>query len=438
MAPRRKHRSRERERGFVLVGVIMFVLALTILGLSLYGLSGIEVDFIQDSLDREQAFYDASGGLERAKWILAQQGTLQSVKNGIPDGNGVVYARAWYPDHVNKDSAGTIDWSSSDKIAIRVKAVRGTRQGRTGTASSMVECTYTPDEIRNLYQNLINSSGVMIVKPVLIPLLKGRVWQNNPDTSWTNVVPPPSRTPPVVVGGVPVPDVAGFVARFPTAAGYRAPYTQITQNRGQYDLSTNGFNPIPGVEMFRGTDQIMAPPVDQFDQRYGIYNHSTTMIQVANGVSIWMIDAGVRFGGAVEVRGPGNSVLVLVVHHGVDQLPSGNPPAAPIGVWLDATWTLSLSPNVSVIVVTDGTVSFSTTGSADATLLPWLSVFASDVYINVPTLSALFLYNSGTLPVRVSNLIDNGLLPNVAPGQNRRLDRVAGTWSLVTKSDPDN
>jgi Tfp pilus assembly protein PilX len=81
-------------RGFILVGVTMFVIVLTILGLSLFSLSGFEAQFLNDSMERQQAFYSASGGIERAKWVLLRPNAkLQDVKNNLPL-DGVVYAAA--------------------------------------------------------------------------------------------------------------------------------------------------------------------------------------------------------------------------------------------------------------------------------------------------------------------------------------------------------
>jgi hypothetical protein len=59
--------SPEDDRGFVIVGVVMFVLALTILGLSLFSLSSYESQFLNRSLAREQAcgLQHPFGGVDR-------------------------------------------------------------------------------------------------------------------------------------------------------------------------------------------------------------------------------------------------------------------------------------------------------------------------------------------------------------------------------------
>src|SRR5438128_1554566 len=129
-------RDRSPESGFVLIGVIMFVLALTILGLSLFSLSGYEVAFLGSSLDDTRAFYDALGGIDRAKFCMAesQLQTLADVKNGLPI-EGVVYARARYVG--TDDSTSAVLWDGTKKVEIRVVAVEN-------KARRVVEAQFTP------------------------------------------------------------------------------------------------------------------------------------------------------------------------------------------------------------------------------------------------------------------------------------------------------
>src|SRR5882762_4373424 len=113
--PTRSGAAPSAGKGFVLVGVVMFVLALTILGISLFGLSTYEAQFYGESSNALQAFYSAAGGIERAKFVLVSQKTLESVTDNLtqPGGvEGVVYARAWFTDDP-QDSTGPIDLSSS-------------------------------------------------------------------------------------------------------------------------------------------------------------------------------------------------------------------------------------------------------------------------------------------------------------------------------------
>ena len=67
------------DRGFVLVGVAMFVLVLTILGLSLFTLSGFEAQFFARANERAEAFNTAASGIERARFALLATDSLQPV-----------------------------------------------------------------------------------------------------------------------------------------------------------------------------------------------------------------------------------------------------------------------------------------------------------------------------------------------------------------------
>ena len=58
------------ERGFILVGVVTFMLALTILGLSLFALSTYEAQFFYSSAAREQSLQNSESGMEVVKALL--------------------------------------------------------------------------------------------------------------------------------------------------------------------------------------------------------------------------------------------------------------------------------------------------------------------------------------------------------------------------------
>jgi len=90
--PRRPIRS--EASGFVLVGVVMFVLALVILGLSLFSLSSYEGQFVERTKESDAAFYAASSGIEHAKFALARSESLGLVSASLFPTPDVVYARA--------------------------------------------------------------------------------------------------------------------------------------------------------------------------------------------------------------------------------------------------------------------------------------------------------------------------------------------------------
>src|SRR5262249_38055573 len=97
---------RDGERGFVLPGVVMFVIVLTILGLSLFALSSYEAQFMNATLDQTQAFYFANGAIDRARYLLTSTYRLQDVASNL--GAGVDSAIAIQDPYGNPNSAG--DW----------------------------------------------------------------------------------------------------------------------------------------------------------------------------------------------------------------------------------------------------------------------------------------------------------------------------------------
>jgi hypothetical protein len=95
-----------------------------------------------------------------------------------------------------------------------------------------------------------------------------------------------------------------------------------------------------------------------------------------------------------------------------------------------------ISPgSTPVILVSDGTVAIRAEQSYGVPhAIPWLTVFAGDVRIQGPKgdttpVGMTLSHVTGLDPQIIDPLIDAGLLPNMAPGQNRRLQPVAGTFS---------
>ncbi len=119
--PSRRSRVHDRaseEGGFLLVGVAMFVLALTILGVSLFSLSGFEAQFLGQSMRRSQAFYDALGGIDRSLRVLSETNDMNAVAANLPP--GIIYARAW-----QGDDSTAVNWQDTTAIRVRVVAERG-------------------------------------------------------------------------------------------------------------------------------------------------------------------------------------------------------------------------------------------------------------------------------------------------------------------------
>src|SRR5438876_11593033 len=73
-----------RERGFVLVTAIMFVLILSILGSSLLAHGPLENSLVTDRTNNTQSFYHAESGMARGIKVLQFANTLDEVNQNRP------------------------------------------------------------------------------------------------------------------------------------------------------------------------------------------------------------------------------------------------------------------------------------------------------------------------------------------------------------------
>jgi hypothetical protein len=137
------------ERGFVLPGVVMFVIVLTILGLSLFTLSSYEAQFMNSTLDETQAFYLANGAMDRARYLLASTHLLQSVSTNL--GVGVDYDRDQDP-YGAQITIG--DWTLNTAIhRLPSSSVSSRRRTDTGEARGLVRSQFG-DAVRQPVQHV--------------------------------------------------------------------------------------------------------------------------------------------------------------------------------------------------------------------------------------------------------------------------------------------
>lgn len=349
--PRRLPRP---EHGFVLVGVIIFVLALTILALSLYGLSGFEAQFLEQNVAHDQAFYRAESGQELVKQLLSQ--TLPDSSYYLQNAHkaigleGVVDATAWQVNGANTITTGLVDWSLP--VYINVKATDG---GETRT----VEGQFIGAPRRDPYQQLITSSNwIQYGEPTGYGLgalgvqyrqntvtLTGRVWQDStvaPNTDWETVVNWQSGGP-LIQSRAPTPLATAFITQH-SAEAAQLSYGLTTQNPLTVTLNGNWNAPT----FFTGPQSVVT---DAIAAAFSLHVVVPTTVNVT-GVCVWMFQKGVRFELPVLVQGSGpNPVLIIVAsRNGSYQDQFGN--------WSDrALWfweTLDVKQSVTVYLVTDG------------------------------------------------------------------------------------
>lgn len=409
------------ERGFALVGVVMFVLVLTILGLSLFSLSGFEAQFFYRSQDEGQAFWNAVGGIERAKFMLTHHDSLQSVWVQPGSYGGVIYARAMQKG----DSSGAVDWGGTERVTIRVVGVQG--DGRR-----MLESSFIPSRPGNVYKHLISTFGTTRSNRItVIPggpglsevWLTGEVWQNTTDVAWTGCGPPLPGSHPTSIGGVPDPDLDSFFS-IHVAGATDVPYTSA----GDYDFPSGGYYKTTG-RMTNG---------------WSLYqNTGSPSINVHNNTVIWMFEHGAHFETGpdpVEIIGGGpNAALVLVAKS--NELAPLEPETG--FSFQSGTPTWPILSAVPVFIVTDGQVWLEQIGNnTDNTSIGYISIYAQNFVMQGPNpghLMSLAHPISATQDVPsglVDFLYDQGFLPNTTAGLRASLAPVSGSWSEITASNP--
>jgi hypothetical protein len=416
------------EAGFVLIGVVIFVLALTIIGISLFSLSSYEAQFLQRSIDREQAFQTAVGGIERAKFALGvPPHDLGSVTENLPAGVSAVAVQVQHGDSM---SAGLVVWDPGSPVLIRVTA------GPAG-ARRTVEACFTPIRTLSYYSSLITvSEGIRVLDESPLPpedrertvLLDGPVWESSgqPRDHWLDPLRPPEpdsiRTSPAV----PVPDVTPYLASpglidWARPADKGEPATESVI----YTLDASATPGVPAYFTAEDTD-----PDFSLNTRTPLKTACTIQVR---GLAVWLLPRGALFYMDTEVTGdPGTACLVVIAGR-----------KTPTGSFLDFGPTASicfeghLQAQIPVIFVSSGKVLlWHQNDHNESTLTTDQAIFARSVEFMGPDANAtpslalqLHRYADGPLnTLFLDALAGQGALPNATSSGGRRLDLIPGTW----------
>lgn len=420
--------ERRADGGFVLIGVVMFVLALTILGLSLFSLSSYEGQFMNRSLDETRAFYLAQGGLERAKAVLAvPSGRLEDVKLSLPY-EGVSYAVASQRRSAAVvDTTGPLDWSG-DTVTVRVLA-------RLGRSSRMLEAQFRPESNQNYYKRLFTLSGTDPLDMIAQlhggpgggtdrtkPRLSGQVWSRSDSTTWLPNVDWPSR-PWLKRDPLPDPDIAGFLAG-------HAPTDTCIWEDSTSNLVTIRMEKTPGTSGFFW-DPLHGDP----DHAGQYFNYTKASIFKVQGTAVLLLPAGMRMDARVRIEGSGpNPTLVIVAG------PNGVEPGdADAGIWFFGG--LEVDPAVNLVLVTNGRVKLEYFNNDDPSwtnnTLANVSIFARRLFLLGPkdvggSSKHLDLRHPSTMDAVIDGLLSDGALPNATGGGNGQLALIRGTWRDLT------
>jgi hypothetical protein len=397
----------------------MFVIVLTILGLSLFALSSYEAQFMNRSLDESQAFYLANGAIDRARFLLSTPShSLGLVKAN--QGPGVDYAVAIqdpYGLYGLPDSTG--DWTANNNnppppILVRVVTEKNGYKRK-------LEAQFDPNSIRQ-YDKLFSMSNTQRGLHVIDETsdlswdrvgLDGKLWQTYAGLTpinwhedihdcYNDVPPYATHLNEDMVGVVvPPPQVTTFISGLPPAVD---PGTgnSFTLDATAQPESVGYFRSSGGLNIATGPD---------------------VTINV-RGIAVWAFDHGFwSQNRKVTVSGTSKDMLVMVAH----QDNNANPL---YGLWFDGGLD---SPTVPVILVSDQRIYIdSNPGGNFSTTMGWVSMYAPSVWIHGPKQNGnLFLYyhpaNNANAEHSLDNLFDKRALPNVN-GPRNSLSYKPGTW----------
>jgi hypothetical protein len=413
---------RPGEAGFVLIGVVIFVLALTIIGISLFSLSSYEAQFLQRSIDGEQAFQSAVGGIERAKFALAQTDSLPSVTENLPE--NVTAARAIQMQSSGPDSTGPVEWVPGRTVLIRVTTeVNGQRR--------TVEGNFDPGVAQGYYSQLVTVGGGIEVRSVgtYVPTdrsntvyLGGTVWESSPQptTTWTSILaagPDSIQKSPLV----PAPGTDAFFAQHYAAS---QPATKVTPgaNPPRYRLDVGG----PDVGYFRSPDES--------NTNYSLFEPFPGIIQIhVRGLAVWLLPRGIRFDYRPTISGigsPGDDCLVIVAGRTGPVADPENPDA---GIWFNG----GLETEIPVILVSSEKVLIwhgnNHVGSETNTRADDIAIFARSLSLMGPNVGEgtveLRRQPGGPLDSRfLGQLVSDDALPDIGGSNGHHLTLIPGTW----------
>jgi hypothetical protein len=423
------------ERGFILVGVVMFMLALTILGLSLFALSSYESQFFISSAAREQSLQNSESGMELVKALLAAPGRNLSrldYAHRAEGQMGVLSAMAyqWRSGDANDTtSSGPVDWNDSLVIVVTAKS---------GGVERTLQAKYMPGVAENPYQRLLVAGQGVAVNTTKssspsVLVLSGRAWQpvaSGADTAWTQYVswttgrPVETDTPPTPLADAFVDDA---FARSPPPA---APSdTSLTDPA--YMISFQGSPAFATFYRSPGSPTADGAQGDAEFSEYSFYANDDLDINV-QGVAVWVVDQGICIRKQLKVTAIDNNIpstLVIVAKANLRDTGHQNR-----GIWFRGG--LIVGPNVHVYLVSQGDVSIvhDRDDSAD-NLAGTVSIVAGgQVEIGGPRTGYTFTlgYDPPGMDALADQLLALGALPNVMGGGGSNFKVIRGSWLETT------
>jgi hypothetical protein len=438
-APRQAVRD---ERGFILVGVVTFMLALTILGLSLFALSSYEAQFFHSSAAREQSLQNCESGMSLVQALLEtrfprnlENARLAVGQFGIT--RAIAYQHQGSPVN-DTASTGPVDWA--DTLYIEVSA-------KSGSAERTVRAAYTPVTNANPYQRLITTGKGIDVNTInsTNPAtfhMSGRVWQHvqsASDTAWTRALewtsgrpvdPTPTPTPLAdafvdarLAGELSVPTLwMEEVESQPGNEHWKMEFLNADQEEPAFFRSP----PSPGGQS-ESQPEFAA---------YTFYTFLSTDITV-RGTVVWVVPDGICFRRTVSVQGHDleseNNLVIVARRNG------RHPGYEDRGIWFQGG--IHLTPNSEgryprVYLVSEGDIGLTHHHSYQTSKrAPGMSIVAGGrVELGGPEGGEHYElgYTASVMDALAERLLGDGALPNYAGGSATAFAVLRGQWAETT------
>jgi Tfp pilus assembly protein PilX len=416
------------ERGFMLVGVVMFMLALTILGLSLFSLSSYEAQFFTSAVSRGQSLQDAEGGMELVKALLQMEPQrLENAQLAVGQ-RGITSAIAYqWRSTLSSDttSQGPVNWDSTIVMAV---------SARSGSAERSIQGRFIPSPGELPYTKLLAAGlGIRCNADNDTPEqgleLRGPVWQfvdESSDTAWTGDLYWPTGRP-MITRSVPRPLGDAFVdSRLPAAH----PPTYWSGDEGPYQLTFR--NDDDGSPRF-----FRSPPTpgearsDQESDWYSFFVDDDLTIRV-RGIVVWVIPEGACFRRrvTVEPQNEGDAGALVIVAKANRRAPGHGD----VGLWFQGGLSVS-EPDLRVFLVSQDDIAitraFNRSESLDARRVCVVAGGHLEIGGPFPGYRQRFLHENAMVSAAEA-LFAQGALPALSAGSVVQFAIARSTWSETT------
>jgi hypothetical protein len=415
------------ERGFILVGVVTFMLALTILGLSLFALSSYEAQFFVVSAAREQSLQDSESGMELVKALLAAPGSRLEAAHLAEGQMGVTHALAYqWRSGLSTDttSAGLVNWDSTLVVVVSAKS---------GGAERTLQAKYIPTATESPYHKLLAAgTGVSVntenTSSASVLQLSGRVWQpvaSDADTAWTADANWKSGRP-IELGAPPMPLADDFVDQ--NLPGSKVVSTVNLDNKDDYELKFDAQGSSPNYYHSPPSPTDAEEDEDDPYDKYTFYTGANLSIKVS-GIAVWVVPQGICFKDQVSVSldGGGSGTLIIVAKA------SNDPGNGNRAIWFKGG--LTMASGTSIYLVSQGDISLvhsndnNNSNNAQAVSI----VAGGRIEIGGPESGDVFrLGYDPALEALGDQLLSQGALPPVTGGSGASFVVVRPSWSETT------